>query len=266
MATFWRPQVPLARPASPCTQRGPTVRLRTTCASCGTELDIVEHTQKVCATCPPSPEPGDVLHRGFLAAAAVDTEDSQARADDLAAHLDAYENRPPRFAAAALAYAAWGWPVFPVKAGHKTPLTRHGVHDASTDAGQLAAWWARWPTANVGLPTGHRYDVVDVDPAGLSWWVQVRLLTRDTFHGLVSTPRGGYHLYRLASGSGNLADFAPGVDYRGRGGYVIAPPSRLCPEALSGPAPNWPLRYTWLVRPSPSLTGVAAPAAAAATS
>lgn len=45
--------------------------------------------------------------------------------------------------------------------------------------------------------------------------------------GSVSTPReGGTHFYVAASGIGNGAALATGVDYRGRGGYVLAPPSR----------------------------------------
>jgi hypothetical protein len=53
-------------------------------------------------------------------------------------------------------------------------------------------------------------------------------LTNDSkILGKVSTPRpGGNHLYVPASGRGNTAKIKPGIDYRGLGGYAIAPPSR----------------------------------------
>jgi hypothetical protein len=52
----------------------------------------------------------------------------------------------------------------------------------------------------------------------------------------VSTPRaGGVHRFVRATGRGNGQRIAPGLDYRGRGGYVVAPPS-----VVEG------RRYTWL--------------------
>jgi hypothetical protein len=77
-------------------------------------------------------------------------------------------------------------------------------------------------------------------------------------HGVVSTPRGGQHIYLEPLGGGNLAGVIPGIDYRGAGGYVLAPPSVLVPAALKCPPPSWPLRYSWWVRPSPTLTRGAA--------
>ena len=55
--------------------------------------------------------------------------------------------------AAALAYAKQGWPIFPARAD-KTPYTRQGVLDATTDARQIEGWWKRWPDANVALDVG----------------------------------------------------------------------------------------------------------------
>lgn len=86
---------------------------------------------------------------------------------------------------AALAYAAVGWPVFPVTPGGKTPAfpaahppgdparaacqgecgqAGHGFHDATTDPEQIREWWGRDPDRNVGIRTGAPGpDVVDVD-------------------------------------------------------------------------------------------------------
>ena len=46
-------------------------------------------------------------------------------------------------------------------------LVPHGVKDATTNRARILAWWARHPQANIGLATGHRFDVLDVDgPTG----------------------------------------------------------------------------------------------------
>jgi hypothetical protein len=46
-------------------------------------------------------------------------------------------------------------------------LVPHGVKDATTNRAQILAWWTRHPQANIGLATGHLFDVLDVDgPAG----------------------------------------------------------------------------------------------------
>jgi hypothetical protein len=83
--------------------------------------------------------------------------------------------------AAALAYAARGWPVFPchgIRDGRctcgkpecahpgKHPLTRHGFKDATTDPQQIDRWWTDHPDANVAIATGASSDliVLDLDP------------------------------------------------------------------------------------------------------
>jgi Bifunctional DNA primase/polymerase, N-terminal/Protein of unknown function (DUF2637) len=46
-------------------------------------------------------------------------------------------------------------------------LVPHGVKDATTNRARILAWWTRHPQANIGLATGHRFDVLDVDgPTG----------------------------------------------------------------------------------------------------
>jgi hypothetical protein len=108
-------------------------------------------------------------------------------------------------------------------------LVPHGVKDATCNRARILAWWTRHPQANIGLATGQRFDVLDVDgPAGAQ---AIRELA--AIHGLVSsgplvrTGGGGWHLYLVPTGLGNVHPRdLPHVDWRGRGGYVVAPPSR----------------------------------------
>jgi hypothetical protein len=108
-------------------------------------------------------------------------------------------------------------------------LVAHGVKDATCNRARILAWWTRHPRANIGLACGHLFDVLDVDgPAGTQ---AIRILAAT--HGLASsgplvrTGGGGWHYYLAPTGLGNVrpVDLAQ-VDWRGRGGYVVAPPSR----------------------------------------
>lgn len=130
----------------------------------------------------------------------------------------------------ALAYAARGWAVFPCNG--KVPLTPHGCKDAALDDDLVARWWARWPAASVAIATGPASGllVVDVDgPTGEETIVGLQLR-----HGrLPDAPwvrtGGGWHCYVAWPGGTDSLQSAgrlgPGVDTRGAGGYVIAPPS-----------------------------------------
>ena len=133
--------------------------------------------------------------------------------------------------------AAVGFAVFPCRSGEKRPLTAHGLLDATTDVEQVRAWWRRWPSANIGLPTGSTSGlaVLDIDrrATGSGYATFARLLRdglADGWAGLVRTPSGGLHAYYPADPGRparcwQAADHH--VDFRGDGGYVIAPPSRV---------------------------------------
>lgn len=129
--------------------------------------------------------------------------------------------------AAALWYAEQGLHVFPLTPLGKIPLPgTKGFKDATADTDRIRAWWKVNPDFNIGLATGHRFDVIDFDgPEAIAYGY-----THDVWPpvvGKVSTPRpGGNHWYVNATGAGNRAGMAPHVDYRGIGGYVVAPPSR----------------------------------------
>jgi O-acetyl-ADP-ribose deacetylase (regulator of RNase III) len=109
-------------------------------------------------------------------------------------------------------------------------LVPHGVKDASCDPAVVAAWWRRFPQANIGLATGHLFDALDVD--GIEGAAALRAFAADhrlqlPAGPLVRTGSGGWHLYLTPTGLGNPAPRSLGhVDWRGRGGYVVAPPSQ----------------------------------------
>jgi Bifunctional DNA primase/polymerase, N-terminal/AAA domain len=157
---------------------------------------------------------------------------------------------PPSRRDLALAYAARGWHVFPCAAGGKTPLTRNGFKDATTDPAIIAEWWKA--EHNIGIACG---------PAGLL------ILDEDRFNALqayaerhghtipptytVKTSKGRHYYFAMPAGA-NLGN-APGVfkewgiDVRGVGGYVIAAGSRHETGALyeveddrePAPLPDW---------------------------
>ncbi len=147
-------------------------------------------------------------------------------ADDEAAKTR--RNAPTALRDSALYYARAGVPIFPLVPGEKRPASSHGLNDATTDPTRIELWWSRWPQANIGLRTGLWCDIIDVDgPQGYRSLDQLRQdgLIPDLL-GRTHTARGGTHLYIRPTGDGNTAGLRPGVDYRGAGGYVVAPPSR----------------------------------------
>ena len=159
--------------------------------------------------------------------------------------------------AAALDYARRGWRVLPLHSVDylgectcgdsacaspaKHPRTPDGVKGASADPAQVRGWWARWPNANVGVATGPESSlwVLDLDRAkageadGLDAVLSVCGYALDV-GVVVETGSGGQHLWWAWPGDGTVQSRArvlgldgvkASADTRGRGGYVVAPPS-----------------------------------------
>jgi hypothetical protein len=128
---------------------------------------------------------------------------------------------------AALAYAQQGLHVFPLQPNGKTPLTAHGLDDATIDLMTIETWWQRWPNANVAIRTG---DIVVVDEDRLGALDELAAEAKETIPqtGVVKTASGRHYYFlqpegqRIRNTAGRLA---PGIDTRGDGGYVVAPPS-----------------------------------------
>ena len=140
---------------------------------------------------------------------------------------------------AALAYARQGVAVFPCSAS-KAPLIGGGFKNAATDRTRVHSWWTRWPAARIGLPTGEKFFVVDVDRLAAIGELPHQLPPTWT----VRTPRGGLHYYfKPVEGITNSPGGLPkGIDVRGLGGYVLAPPSpgyEVIDRTPVAEAPGW---------------------------
>ena len=136
---------------------------------------------------------------------------------------------------AAAGFAGAGVPVFPCAPGGKHPITEHGFHDATTNLAQVRQWWRRFPQANIGVPTGRPSGVVvvDVDVHGVNGFAACcRAKEAGLLSGwevVVRSPSGGLHAYYPAHESAEQRSWQAGragIDFRGDGGYIIAPPSR----------------------------------------
>lgn len=123
-------------------------------------------------------------------------------------------------------YAEAGFPVFPCVVNGKQPATPNGFKDASTDIDQIDAWWAEGDY-NIGLcPEEVGWCVIDLDPGAEEHWVS--LLKDNGQHPItyeVTTPRGGRHIYFMGSLPASTSKLGPHIDTRGRGSYVLVPPS-----------------------------------------
>lgn len=139
---------------------------------------------------------------------------------------------------AALEYASKGLRVFPLLPRSKKPATKNGFKDASCNEGQIRSWWQQWPDANIGIATGSVSGglfVVDLDvdeDKGIDGRLTLRKweaehgkqLPGDTW--LAITGRGGYHyFYHDSAIVRSRTGLYEGIDIRGDGGYIVAPPS-----------------------------------------
>ena len=161
---------------------------------------------------------------------------------------------------AAKGYLARGWSVLPLCSGEKWPLIRweHLQHQRPSEQ-DVDEWFQRWPDANIGIVTGEISNliVLDIDPKHGGDTSLERL--EDKFRPLSATVEavtggGGRHIYFAHPGSltRNRAGLAQGIDLRGDGGYIVAPPSihpsgrpyewapRHSPDEITlAPLPRW---------------------------
>jgi Bifunctional DNA primase/polymerase, N-terminal/Primase C terminal 1 (PriCT-1) len=127
---------------------------------------------------------------------------------------------------AALKLASAGLAVFPCRARDKRPATENGLKDATVDPGQITAWWTEQPDCNIAIATGAVSEifVVDVDGPDAERELQ-RLELPTTVEAITARGRHFYFKYPDTPIRNTASKIAPGVDTRGDGGYVLAPPS-----------------------------------------
>jgi Bifunctional DNA primase/polymerase, N-terminal/AAA domain len=139
----------------------------------------------------------------------------------------------------AIYYARLGWHVFPCNPTDKRPLVSNGFYSATTDEDEIRAWWRRWPNAMIGVRMGATSGVWAIDPDapkqgspdGVANWAELVAKHGGIPHTHThNTPNGGQHLLfnwrddrPVTNSEGGLSGL--GINVRGEGGYVVAPPS-----------------------------------------
>jgi hypothetical protein len=137
---------------------------------------------------------------------------------------------------AALKYAEHGFSVIPVMKDKKPFLPWIEFQKRQATPEEIKEWFKRWPEANIGIVTGEisKTCVVDIDSKeGQQGFL--KFLPDYQVMPTANTPRGFWHLYFKNPDKtlGNNAGAIPGVDFRGSGGYVVAPPS------INGEGKGW---------------------------
>lgn len=131
----------------------------------------------------------------------------------------------PTLLDSALAYGRAGWPVIPLHPRKKAPLTQSGVKDATLEVELIRKWWSRYPRANIGLAVPAGFVVVDID----STEARDQLKANGFILPVTCWSRtgNGWHLWYSTGGGEvrNRVGLLPGVDLRGKNGYVVVPPS-----------------------------------------
>ena len=127
----------------------------------------------------------------------------------------------------------WGWKVFPADPENKKPLITEWQKKASNNKTIINSLFSPFPDAMVAVPTGPINGITVIDFDIREYYNGVHNFIAEGFKipttAGAHTPSGGFHLY-FNSGNEELPNsvskLAIGVDVRGHGGYVIAPPSQ----------------------------------------
>jgi len=260
------PQPKTAIPVYPSLILDGLVPVYGSCRDCGLLMQITNARDKAHPGCEPKLTRMEQWEQAWLQIAASAPyaqlkPELVHKLDDLEFKMDAAtdESADTALHNAAMTYAQWGWRVFPLAKQSKVPAIPktkggNGVLDATNDVQRICRWWSAHPGHNIGLATGYLFDVIDVDPDKGGAASIAKLLAEHRIpivHAIVATagcdqPRrpSGMHLYVRATGRGNYAGVLPGIDFRGLGGYVVAPPSTLGSRVRS---------WSWAVEASPNI-------------
>lgn len=166
--------------------------------------------------------------------------------------IDKINSRKERMLKCTLKYADLGWCVIPLwsvgedgkclcgKENCGSPgkhpygkLVPNGLKDSTTDKSVIASWFKKNEELNIAICTGPQSGIVvlDVDPDGGGEDSLAKIIAE---HGeLPQTPKadtggGGCHyIFKYPDGEvrNSASKIADGLDIRGKGGYIVAPPS-----------------------------------------
>lgn len=126
----------------------------------------------------------------------------------------------------ALAYLRHGWSIFPLRPKSKVPAIpswRKFMYERATES-LVCQWWESNPNWNVAIVTGaiSGLFVVDCDTSQL---VQAHEEQPDYKPTLKSITAHGAHFLYQSPGFRVVNRVGYGLDIRGDGGYIVAPPS-----------------------------------------
>jgi hypothetical protein len=245
--------------------------IHSTCSGCG-GASIVTDGAPTHAFCTPKLNKVEKLGQRWMEA--VEAGDNTELEAELQRRIDEFDDQPPRLGEAALIYASWGWPVFPLlplsqaqeiaeRTGEplnkvaKRPHIKNGLKGATTDEERIRTWWKKYPDCNLGIASGHAFDVIDIDPRDGGHLSLAKVIAAEDPrtglgpipepYGQVATASGGVHFYVKPRGGRNKTAVMPGVDIRAMDGYVVGPPSWLGTRGRG---------WSWTYPASPSIKEV----------
>jgi hypothetical protein len=129
---------------------------------------------------------------------------------------------------AALDYAGHGYSVIPVGGNKKSYIPWTDYQKRCATAEEIREWWAKWPGSMIGIVTGGISGILVIDCDTQEGYENIqRLLPEALLLPTAKTPKG-WHLWFIYPKGSNITvgtNVLPGVDFRGEGGYIIAPPS-----------------------------------------
>jgi len=147
----------------------------------------------------------------------------------------------------ALYYSSLGWEVFPAhtirlglcscgnqscKSQGKHPMTQHGLSDATTNHKAILKWWNKTPDANIAIRTGKESGLAVLDIDTKSNGFESLEALENTFEYLpesltsITGSKGNHVLFSYPGiPIKTRSNIVEGIDFRGDGGYIIAPPS-----------------------------------------
>ena len=142
----------------------------------------------------------------------------------------------------AVKYLESGYSIFPVRPKGKEPLFSWGdfqTRRASKE--EVEKWWGKYPEANIAIVTGQISGIIVLDVDGEEGKRSIEGLSIPET-ATAKTGGGGLHYIFKHPGveCKNFTRKLPGIDFRGDGGYIVAPPS----THENGK------KYEWLKHPS----------------